>query len=79
MSIVVNGSNVSIIHVRYDGRSYGINTDELDNVQEDMNQGDLFTAVEDHLDFNAGALTGYELDITEETENAVIRPQAKFG
>lgn len=78
MSITVNGANVSLIHVRHDGRSYGIASDELD-VAEELDQNELFGIVENHLDLSLGSLSGYELDITAETENAVIRPQAKFG
>ena len=79
MSIIVNGMNVSLIHVRHDGRSYGVRVDEMNDVRDDMSSDELFSAVENHLDFEMGALSGYEIDITEETANAVIRPQAKFG
>jgi len=78
MSIIVNGTNVSLIHVRHDGRSHGINSDDID-VNESATQAELFGAIETHLDLEVGSLSGYELDITAETENAVIRPQAKFG
>jgi len=78
MSIIVDGTSVSLIHIRHDGRSHGIVSDDL-NVDGDITQQDLFTAVENHLDLSIDALSGYELDVTEETENAVIRPQAKFG
>jgi len=75
--ITVNGSNVSVVHVRHDGRSHGIFAEDLGNFNG--NQGEFFSAVETHLDLSVGALNGYELDITADTENAVIRPQAKFG
>lgn len=78
MSITVSGTNVSVIHVRHDGRSYGIRSEDL-GANDELTQNELFSAVENHLDLNLGVLSGYELDITAETENAVIRPQAKFG
>ena len=78
MSIIVDGANVSLIHIRHDGRSHGIRAEDL-GVEGEMSQQELFTAVENHLDLSIDALNGYELDVTEETENAVIRPQAKFG
>lgn len=78
MSITVDGMSVSLIHVRHDGRSYGVRSYELD-IDETLTQNELFSVVENHLDLSLGSLSGYELDITAETENAVIRPQAKFG
>ena len=78
MSVVVNGSDISLIHVRHDGRSYGVRSEDL-NTTDELTENELFSAVENHLDLSLGALSGYELDITTETENAVIRPQAKFG
>lgn len=78
MSIIVNGIDVSLVHVRHDGRSYGVRAEEL-GLEGNLSPAELFSAIENHLDFSVGALSGYELDITAETENAVIRPQAKFG
>jgi len=77
MSIIVDGANVSIVHIRHDGRSHGVFSEDL----EDFNgtKSEFFSLVENHLDLSVGALGGYELDVTVETANAVIRPQAKFG
>ena len=36
MSIAINGMGVSLIHVRYDGRSYEIRVDEMNNVQKNF-------------------------------------------
>jgi len=77
MSITVDGSNVAIVHVRHDGRSFGVHAEDLGDFNGSQNE--FFTLVENHLDFSLGALSGYELDVTAETDNAVIRPQAKFG
>jgi len=77
MSITVDGSNVAVVHVRHDGRSYGVYAEDLGDF--DGSRDEFFSLVENHLDFSVGSLGGYELDITAETENAVIRPQAKFG
>lgn len=77
MSVVVDGANVSVVHVRHDGRSYGVFSEDLGDFRGTQNE--FFSAVENHLDLSVGTLGGYELDITVETENAVIRPQAKFG
>lgn len=77
MSIIVNGSNVEIVHVRHDGRSYGVHAEDLDEF--DGNTESFLSLVENHFDFSLGSLSGYEIDITDETSNAVIRPQAKFG
>ena len=77
MSVIVDGSNVAVVHVRHDGRSYGVYAEDLGDFEG--TQGEFFSAVENHLDLSVGSLSGYELDITSETENAVIRPQAKFG
>lgn len=79
MSISVNGQEVSLIHVRHDGRSHGIRVEDLGVTEDTLTQDELFSAVETNLDLSVGVLSGYELDITEETQNAVIRPQAKFG
>lgn len=79
MSILVDGSPVSVIHVRHDGRSHGIRSEDMDSLDDDMSKSDFLTAVENYLDLPGGALSGYEVDITEETENAVLHPQAKFG
>ncbi|KKL92327.1 hypothetical protein LCGC14_1885830 [marine sediment metagenome] len=79
MSIAINGMGVSLIHVRYDGRSYEIRVDEMNNVQNGMSSSELLTAIENHLDFDVGAFNGYELDIVEETENAILHPAVKFG
>lgn len=76
--INVNGQDVSLIHVRHDGRSHGIHAEDL-GIAGDTTQSDLFNSVENYLDLGLGSLSGYELDITSETQNAVIRPQAKFG
>lgn len=76
--IVVNGHDVNQIHVRHDGRSYGLFAEDLD-VSNEVTQAEFFSAVEDNLDLNQGSLTGYEVDFASETNNAVIRPQAKFG
>lgn len=78
MSVRINDTNVSLVHVRHDGRSYGIRTEDL-NAAGELTQEGLLVAVENHLDLPQGSLSGYEVDITAETENAVIRPQAKFG
>jgi hypothetical protein len=77
MSITVDGRSVSVVHVRHDGRSYGVFAEDLNEFEG--TQSEFFNTVENHLDLSVGALSGYELDITDETENAVIRPQAKFG
>lgn len=80
MSILVNGSNISVIHVRHDGVSHDIDTNSGDTyIEGEFTQEGLLTAVEDHLDLNRGVLSGYELDIVSATETAVIHPQAKFG
>lgn len=76
--INVNGQDVILIHVRHDGRSHGIRAEDLGAAGE-LNSSDLLNSVENYLDLSVGALAGYELDITAETQNAVIRPQAKFG
>ena len=78
MSIIVDGTSVSLIHIRHDGRSHGIRSEDL-GIEGAVTQQDLFTAVENHLDLNIDSLSGYELDVIEETENAIIRPTAKFG
>jgi len=75
--ITVNGSNVDIVHVRHDGRSYGVHAEDLGDFNGST--ADFLSLVENHFDFSLGSLSGYEVDITEETNNAVIRPQAKFG
>jgi len=75
--IRVNGQNVEIVHVRHDGRSYGVHAEDLGNF--DGTQNEFLQLIEDHFDFTQGALSGYEIDITADTDNAVIRPQAKFG
>ncbi len=77
MSVIVDGTNVTVVHVRHDGRSYGVFSEDLGDFNGTQNE--FFSAVETHLDLSVGALGGYELDVTAETENAVIRPQAKFG
>ena len=79
MSILVDGQEVSLIHVRHDGRSHGIRVEDLGVTEESLTQAELFSAVETNLDLSIGVLSGYELDVTSETQNAVIRPQAKFG
>lgn len=76
--IVVDGMSIDLVHLRHDGRSYGIRSEELD-VGDNATRGDLFSAVERHLDLDNGVLANHELDIAEETANATIRPAAKFG
>ena len=76
--ININGQSVNQVHVRHDGRSHGVYAEDL-RLEGQVTQSDLFSAVEDALDLESGALSGYELDIAEETGNAVVRPQAKFG
>lgn len=78
MSITVNGQEVTLVHIRHDGRSYGVTSEDL-GIDDELTQNELLSAVENHLDLSLGALAGYELDITPETKNAVVRPQAKFG
>lgn len=77
MSLRVNGSNVSVVHVRYDGRSYDVRAEDIGN--DDMTQATLATAVENNLDLPLGSLGDYEVDIVESTNTLVLRPQAKFG
>lgn len=77
--ITVNGQNVNQVHVRHDGRSHGVFTEDLGLPNGDVTKAELFSAIENALDLNVGSLGGYELDVAAETANAVIRPQAKFG
>jgi len=77
--INVDGQNVNLIHVRHDGRSHGIHAEDLGVNNNDITRNELFNAVENYLDLSVGSLSDYELDITSETQNAVLRPQAKFG
>lgn len=79
MSVVVNGSAVNLVHVRHDGRSHDVYTEDLTNLNGDINQQELVQAVEAHLDLGVGSLSGYELDIVAASNTAVLRPQAKFG
>lgn len=78
MSVNVNGHNIELVHIRYAGTSHDVYTSDL-SFDGEPTQAQLFTAVEDTLDLNQGALSGYELDIVAATNTAVIRPQAKFG
>lgn len=77
MSIIVDGTDVSVVHVRHDGRSYGAHTEDIDDFNG--SSGEFLSLLENHFDFSVGSLSGYELDIIAETGNAVARPQAKFG
>lgn len=79
MSILVDGVTISVVHVRHDGRSHGIYTDDISGVGMDITSAQLLSAVEDHLDLPEGELGGYEVDMVLETENVILRPQAKFG
>ncbi len=79
MSVLVNGQEIDVVHVRHDGRSHDVQTTDLNGLEADSTQQDLFTAVENNLDLTTGSLNGYELDVVATTKTAVIRPQAKFG
>jgi hypothetical protein len=79
MSVIVNGNAVNLVHVRHDGRSHDVYTEDLTGLAGDTNQQQFIQAVEAHLDLSVGSLTGYELDIVAATQTAVVRPQAKFG
>lgn len=76
--VSVNGHNVDLVHIRYEGTSHDVYTNDL-SLGGETSQAEFFTAVEDNLDLNQGALSGYELDIVAATKTAIIRPQAKFG
>lgn len=78
MSVIVNGQEIDVVHVRHDGRSHDVQTADLNNLGGSTQQ-DLFEAVENNLDLISGSLNGYELDVVVATKTAVIRPQAKFG
>lgn len=79
MSVVVNGQEIDVVHVRHDGRSHDVQTVDLRDLGDNSTQQDLFQAVENNLDLTNGSLSGYELDVVVATKTAVIRPQAKFG
>lgn len=76
--IIVNGKDINVIHVRYDGRSHEILADRL-GVAGVIDSVALFSAVEDNLDLSAGILNGYELDIVESSNTIILHPQSRFG
>lgn len=78
VSVSVDGNNVEVVHVRHDGRSHDVYVSEL-QLSDQVTQAELFTAVEDNLDFVQGSLTGYGVDFVAASSTAVIRPVAKFG
>ena len=78
-SVRVSGNDISLVHVRYDGRSHDVYVSNL-QLGDETTQQQLFSAVENNLDLTVGSLTGYELDyLSAEHRTAAIRPAAKFG
>jgi len=74
--IIVNGKDIKMIQVRYDGHSHKILTDDLDIVGA-VDTVALFNAIENNLGLSAGVLNGYEL--AELSNVLTIHPQTKFG
>jgi hypothetical protein len=76
--ITVNGKDINVIHVRHDGRSHEIFSDDL-GITGAVDSTALFSAVEDNLDLSAGILNGYMFEIIDSSNTLTIYPQAKFG
>lgn len=73
---VIDGRDVEVVCIRYDGRSNEFVVNDLD-LSDNATSSDLTKAVEQVLELSLGTLNGYETDFIDST--AVIRPQAKFG
>ena len=73
-SVRVSGNDISLVHVRYDGRSHDVYVSNL-QLGDETTQQQLFSAVENNLDLTVGSLTGYELDyLSAEHRTAPINP-----
>jgi len=72
------GMDITHVHVTIDGVGRDIDFDHLD-VETHPTVDQLRTAVEQHLDLQAGTLRTYEADGYLQTGQVVLRPDAKLG
>lgn len=72
------GGKVSQVHVRYDGQSFDMTTEELD-VGDLSPDTDIRNAVARHLGAPNTKLNGFAIDRNQETGDITLRPQAVFG
>lgn len=74
--MAIDMTNITKIHLRYQGNSYELNTADLD-IGDSPTENDIKTAVERHMDYNPGALDSLEIDRYSDCLDIV--PSAKFG
>lgn len=66
------------VHVRYEGRSLDITSDQLDVGMLSTDE-QIRGAVATHLDVPRAKLNNYAIDRNEATGEITLRPQAVFG
>lgn len=65
------------VHIRYKGKSYDTNSEELGLPDDVTSDADLKQAVSRHLDVALAEVS--ELVVERTGEGIVLRPQAPFG
>lgn len=65
------------VHIRYKGKSYDTNSEELGLPDDVASEADLKQAVSRHLDVALAEVS--ELVVERTDEGIVLRPQAPFG
>lgn len=66
------------LHVRYEGRSIDLVTDDLD-IGDESTDHDIRAAVATALEVPANKLAAFTVDRNPETLDITLRPQAVFG